>query len=53
MFKYLFKKIFGTENDRFLKSIRPTIAKINSYEDSFKSLSDADLAAKPPISNRG
>ena len=46
MFKYLFKKIFGTENDRFLKSIRPTIAKINSYEDSFKSLSDADLAAK-------
>ena len=46
MFKYLFKKIFGTENDRFLKSIRPTIAKINSYEDSFKSISDADLAAK-------
>lgn len=46
MFKYLFKKIFGTENDRFLKSIRPTIAKINSYEDSFKSLSDDDLAAK-------
>ena len=46
MFKYLFKKIFGTENDRFLKSIRPTIAKINSYEDSFKSLSDADLATK-------
>ena len=46
MFKYLFKKIFGTENDRFLKSIRPTIAKINSFEDSFKSLSDADLAAK-------
>ncbi|MBO7127054.1 preprotein translocase subunit SecA [bacterium] len=46
MFKYLFKKIFGTENDRFLKSIKPTIAKINSFEDSFKSLSDADLAAK-------
>ena len=46
MFKYLFKKIFGTENDRFLKSIRPTIAKINCYEDSLKNLSDADLAAK-------
>ena len=46
MFKYLFKKIFGTENDRFLKSIRPTIAKINSFEDSLKSLSDADLTAK-------
>ena len=46
MFKYLFKKIFGTENDRFLKSIRPTIAKINSYEDSLKNLSDADLTAK-------
>ncbi len=46
MFKYLFKKIFGTENDRFLKSIRPTIAQINSFEDSLKNLSDADLAAK-------
>ena len=46
MFKYLFKKIFGTENDRFLKSIRPTIAKINSFEDSLKNLSDADLTAK-------
>ena len=46
MFKYLFRKIFGTENDRFLKSIRPTIATINSYEDSLKNLSDADLAAK-------
>jgi len=46
MFKYLFRKIFGTENDRFLKSIRPTIAKINSFEDSLKNLSDADLTAK-------
>ena len=46
MFKYLFKKIFGTENDRFLKSIRPTIAQINSFEDSLKKLSDADLTAK-------
>ena len=46
MFKYLFRKIFGTENDRFLKSIRPTIAQINSFEDSLKNLSDADLTAK-------
>ena len=46
MFKYLFKKIFGTENDRFLKSIRPTIAQINSFEDKLKNLSDADLTAK-------
>ena len=46
MFKYLFKKIFGTENDRFLKSIRPTIAKINELESSLTNLSDADLAAK-------
>ena len=46
MFKYLFKKIFGTENDRFLKSIRPTIAKINELESSLTNLSPADLAAK-------
>ena len=46
MFKYLFKKIFGTENDRFLKSIRPTIAKINELESSLTTLSDAELAAK-------
>ena len=46
MFKYLFKKIFGTENDRFLKSIRPTIAKINELESSLTNLSDAELAVK-------
>ena len=40
------KKIFGTQNDRELKSINPIVARINSFEPSIKPLSDAQLAGK-------
>ncbi len=39
-------KIFGSSNDRYLKSLRPIIAKINSLEESLLPLDDAAIAAK-------
>jgi len=40
------KKIFGTQNERELKSIRPLVARINEFEPKIKPLSDADLKGK-------
>jgi len=42
------KKIFGTQNDRELKSIYPIVDKINQMEASIQPLSDAQLQAKTP-----
>jgi preprotein translocase subunit SecA len=39
-------KIFGSSNERFLKSIGPMIEKINDLEPSMKSLSDDQLRGK-------
>ena len=39
-------KIFGTRNEREVKSLRPRIEKINALEPSIQQLSDIDLAAK-------
>ena len=36
-------KVFGSSNERFLKSIRPSIAKINEFEPSIQKLSDEQL----------
>ena len=38
--------LFGDENSRTLKKTEPLVAAINSFEDSLKDLSDADLKAK-------
>jgi len=35
--------VFGSSNERFLKSIRPAIAKINEFEPSIQQLSDEQL----------
>jgi len=40
------KKIFGTENDRKLKKLRPLVEKINSLEPQFESLTDDALRLK-------
>jgi preprotein translocase subunit SecA len=42
----LLAKIFGTRNEREIKTMRPTIAAINDLEASIQQLSDIDLAAK-------
>ncbi|HYL37723.1 MAG TPA: preprotein translocase subunit SecA [Bryobacteraceae bacterium] len=39
-------KIFGTKNEREIKTLRPIIAAINDLEPQLQPLSDADLAAK-------
>ena len=39
-------KVFGSSNQRFLKSIAPLVEKINSLEPSIKALSDDELRAR-------
>src|SRR4051812_521335 len=39
-------KIFGTRNERELKTMRPAIAAINDLDPAMQQLSDIDLAAK-------
>src|SRR5687767_5150028 len=38
--------IFGDANDRYLKSLQPTIKRINEFEAGLKELSSEDLKAK-------
>ena len=40
------QKIFGTENDRKLKKLRPLVAKINGLEPDFEKLTDDQLRLK-------
>ncbi|MET3615883.1 preprotein translocase subunit SecA [Rhizobium aquaticum] len=40
------RKLFGSSNDRRIKSYRPDVAEIGALEDSMKALSDAELAGK-------
>jgi len=42
----LAKLVFGTPNDRKVKSVRPLVAQINALEEQFRALSDADLIGK-------
>ncbi|SIS88205.1 preprotein translocase subunit SecA [Paracoccus saliphilus] len=42
----LAKKVFGTPNDRKVKSTRSLVARINALEDEFKALSDEGLIEK-------
>jgi preprotein translocase subunit SecA len=40
------KKIFGTPNDRKVKSTRPLVDQINALEAEFEALSDEDIIAR-------
>ena len=46
MFGFLFKKIFGSKNERYLKRLRPLVAKINALEPEMQALADEDFAAR-------
>lgn len=46
MFAGIAKAVFGSSNDRYVKSMRPIVAKIGSYEAEYQALSDEDLAAQ-------
>ena len=43
MFGFLFKKIFGSKNDRYLKRLRPLVAKINALEPEMQALRDEEI----------
>ncbi|GLP97490.1 preprotein translocase subunit SecA [Paraferrimonas sedimenticola] len=46
MFGNLLTKIFGSRNDRTLKRLRKTVAKINALEAEYEAFSDEELKAK-------
>ena len=45
-FQNIAKKIFGTQNERELKSIRPLVVRTNEFEAAIKALSNDQLRAK-------
>ncbi|MEQ8366876.1 MAG: preprotein translocase subunit SecA, partial [Roseicyclus sp.] len=42
----LTKKVFGSSNDRRVKTTRPMVARINALEPEFQALNDAEIVAK-------
>ena len=48
----IFKKIFGTKNDREVKRIRKIVAAINSLEPDFEKLTDEQLREKKQFLRR-
>ena len=42
----LARKVFGTPNDRKVKSVRPIVAQINALEPDFQALTDDGIIAK-------
>jgi len=46
MFNFILKKIVGTQNERQIKALQPTVALINGFEEKIAKLSDAELRAK-------
>lgn len=49
MIGYLAKKIFGTSNERYLRSLRPFVIAVNELEKRFEKLSDEDLRSQTEI----
>jgi len=48
MLEAIAKRLFGSANERFLKSLDKDVQAINGLEPSLEALSDADLAARTP-----
>jgi len=46
IFSKLFRKVFGSRNDRIIKSLRQKVTKINALEESMQALSDEQLTEK-------
>jgi len=46
MYKWISRKLFGTDNDRTLKRIRPLVAAINDLEPRIQPLTDGELRGK-------
>ncbi len=46
MFSVVLKKIFGSQNDRFLRKLRPLVREINELEKSIQALSDDEMRSR-------
>ena len=46
MIGYVFKKIFGTKNEREIKKIQPIVQKVNQLEEQFDQLSNKEIREK-------
>jgi len=46
MYKWIYRKLFGTDNDRTLKKIQPLVPVINAFEPGLQTLTDDQLRAK-------
>ncbi|MCF8038146.1 MAG: preprotein translocase subunit SecA [Desulfohalobiaceae bacterium] len=46
MFDFVAKKIFGTKNDRYLKTLNPWVEAINALEPDMEKLSDSDFPGR-------
>ena len=46
MFSIIFKKIFGSKNDRYIKRKMQIVAKVASYEPEMQKLTDEDFPAR-------
>jgi preprotein translocase subunit SecA len=46
MLGQILTKVFGSQNDRELKRLRPLVDRVNSFDSSIKALSDAELRGK-------
>ncbi len=46
MIKFLIGKIFGTRNERYLKSLRPKLRKCNALEPEMQALSDDEMRSR-------
>ncbi len=48
MFGAIAKAVFGSSNDRYVKSLDKIVRQINAFEPELETLSDAELAAQTP-----
>ena len=48
-FDKVLTKVFGSSNERFLKSIQPTIAQIAAFEPAVQALSDDEMRARTEV----
>ncbi|MDZ7762010.1 MAG: preprotein translocase subunit SecA [Desulfovermiculus sp.] len=46
MFKYMAKKMFGSKNERYLKTISPVVERINSLESDIQKMADQEFPSR-------
>ncbi len=46
MYKYIIRKLFGTQTERDIKKLKPYVSAINELESSFQSLENSQIKAK-------